>query len=248
MTKEVLRSLGFKDLKRLVALLDLDISDEVLSASSDSNRDDLIDSIHEELEDVRREREELNTLPIRYQEDRFSSVENLFGTDLDVDSVNFDFPENYNVTRLVLMLRDPAWAFAYWDISYQDRNRLKDLGKNDSLCIVLQEQPRNDDEMLEQVEMPIELSDSRWYINVPRRGTSYQAILGYYGYDNEILTLARSGIVSVPLGTLSENYATSSFADTDLLLALSDLQVLGAVAAEEIPQKVLRRLSELAEL
>ena len=248
MTKEVLRSLGFKDLKRLVALLDLDIDDKVLSASSDINRDGLIDSIHEELEEVRLEREEMNSLPIRYQEDRFSSVENLFGTDLDVDSANFDFPDNYNVTRLVLMLRDPSWAFAYWDLSHQDRNRLKDLEKTDSLCIVLQEQPRNDELMLEQVEIPVALQDSKWYINLPRRGTSYQAIFGYYGYEKEIVTLARSGIVTVPSGTLSDNYATSSFADTDLLLALSELQTLGSMAAEEIPQKILRRLSELGEL
>ena len=31
----------------------------------------------------------------------------------------WELPERYNETKIVLLLRDPNWAFAYWDIRKQ---------------------------------------------------------------------------------------------------------------------------------
>jgi hypothetical protein len=227
MNRDVLEKIGFKELKKLIRLLDLDIDDEYLSTCSDENRSVLIDLVYEELEEVRKERDDSNTLPIHYQERRFSNLEDVFGRQINFSEEDFDFSEVYNVTRITLLLRDPQWVFAYWDINIHDRKHLESNNLNDGLCIILQEQPRDDGGALERVEIPITLEDTQWYISLPRRGTFYSAVLGYYDDKESFEVLAHSNIIQVPRGSLSSSYLSSISAETELVLMLSSIEKLG---------------------
>jgi hypothetical protein len=42
--------------------------------------------------------------------------------DIPSDQVINDLPFSYNETKLVLMVRDPLWAYAYWDFSADSWN------------------------------------------------------------------------------------------------------------------------------
>lgn len=243
MNRDVLEKLGFKELKKLIRLLDLDIDDEYLSSCSDETRTTLIDLVFDELEEVRKERDDTNTLPIYYQERRFSNLEDIFGKQINLNQEDFDFPELYNVTRIMLLLRDPQWVFAYWDISIQDRKNLETKHKEEALCIILQEQPRSDGSKLERVEIPVSLDDNQWYITLPRRDTFYSAILGYYHNDN-VEVLAHSNIIQVPRGNLSTTYLSSTSAETELVLMLSSIEKLGVISQDETGEDRLQLQSD----
>jgi hypothetical protein len=243
MNRDVLEKLGFKELKKLIRLLDLDIDDEYLSTCSDEGRTTLIDLMFDELEEVRKERDESNTLPIYYQERRFSNLEDIFGKQINLNQEDFDFPELYNVTRIMLLLRDPQWVFAYWDISLQDRKILETHHKNDSLCIILQERPRVDGSQLERVEIPVSLDDSQWYITLPRRDTYYSAVLGYYHNEN-VEVLAHSNIIQVPRGNLSSSYLSSTSVETELILMLSSIEKLGIISHDDPSEERLQLQSD----
>ena len=227
MNRDVLEKIGFKELKKLVRLLDLDIDDAYLSACSDENRAVLINLVYEELEEVRKERDDSNTLPIHYQERRFSNLEDVFGRQINFSEENFDFSEVYNVTRIVLILRDPQWVFAYWDISILDRKHLETNNLGESLCVILQEQPRDDGGALERVEIPVTLQDNQWYVSLPRKDTFYSAVLGYYDDKENFEVLAHSNIIQVPRGNISPSYLSSVSAEAELVLMLSTIEKLG---------------------
>jgi hypothetical protein len=241
MTKDTIRKLSSDDLRKLVELLDLDIEESLLRLETDELRQTVEELIFEELEDTRIEREQSSTLPVRYQDKRYSTIEDIFGTDRPIDFGNFEFPEQYNVTRIMCMLRDPAWVFAYWDISLHDRNiMLEDRGFRELKLVmeeVFTETGANRPAVL--VEIPIQLSDSKWYINLPRRGTTYRVSL-VATYENRSETLAVSGIFIVPTGSVSRQLDVIESFETEALLALSGMENLGVTSYEGVPQRILR--------
>ncbi|WP_052078343.1 DUF4912 domain-containing protein [Spirochaeta lutea] len=244
MTKDTIRKLSADDLRKLVELLDLDIDDELLILDSDELRLQVEELIFEELEDTRIEREQNSTLPVQYQDKRYSTIEDIFGTDRPIDFGSFEFPEQYNVTRIVCMLRDPAWVFAYWDISLHDRNVMMEEPSFQEVKLLMEEVQGGESEEREAiiVEIPIQLNDSKWYINIPRRGTHYRvSLVAVFSNKNEVL--AKSGVFTVPSGSISRQLDIIESFETEALLALSGLENLGVSTYEGIPQRILRHIN-----
>lgn len=238
MTKDTLRNLSVEDLTKLIELLELDVDISLLAHDNLQLRLEIEEMIFDELEEIRQDREKSSTFPVRYQERRYSSIEDLFGLDRAIDFGNFVFPELYNVTRIVLMLRDPEWAFAYWDISLQDRNRITEDERDGDLELVFQELGPQGEE-LGRVEIPVALDDTKWYINIPRRGTRYCLSLGLrsnQGFEE----LCRSGTVAVPMGTISPHFAEGASMETELVMALSNVLDLGVSSYEDLPARLLK--------
>src|SRR4028119_2266654 len=50
------------------------------------------------------------------------------GTLASVDEGLADLPEGYGESRIVLMPRDPQWAYAYWDVSNEHKDELRHQG------------------------------------------------------------------------------------------------------------------------
>jgi ABC-type phosphate transport system substrate-binding protein/Flp pilus assembly protein TadD len=122
------------------------------------------------------------------------------GSLADVDQGLPDLPDGYGESRIVLMPRDPQWAYAYWDVPNEHKEELRRQGGarlalrfSDVTDIDLNQQnPHN----LQQYECE-EIARS-WYIPVPVSDRDYVAEIGYVANDGRWLSLARSAPVRIP--------------------------------------------------
>jgi uncharacterized protein len=128
------------------------------------------------------------------QEDRMGGI--LAAVDEDLA----DLPAGYGESVIVLMPRDPEWAYAYWDIPNNHKEELRALGGQqlalriyDVTAINLDRQsPHSIQEYLCD-----ELA-REWYIPIPVSDRDYVVDIGYRTADGRWLVLARSLEVHVP--------------------------------------------------
>ncbi|KPQ36305.1 MAG: hypothetical protein HLUCCA11_07155 [Phormidesmis priestleyi Ana] len=117
-----------------------------------------------------------------------------------VDDGLADLPDGYGESRIVLLPRDPKWAYAYWEISNEHKEELRqqggerlmlrlydvtDINQNVQAAHSMQQQDCN------------EMARS-WYIEIPVSDRDYSAELGYLTADEGWLMLARSAPVRIP--------------------------------------------------
>jgi len=127
--------------------------------------------------------------------------DNPIETDLaTVDAELGDLPGGYGQSRIVLLPRDPQWAYAYWDIPNDHKQYLRNQGGQqialrlyDVTDIDLNHQaPHNVQEYLCD-EMARE-----WYFPVPVSDRDYVLDIGYRCGDGRWLSLAKSAVIRVP--------------------------------------------------
>lgn len=117
-----------------------------------------------------------------------------------VDADLIDLPEGYGESRIVLMPRDPQWAYTYWDIPNDHKQELRRQGGQqlalrvyDVTDINLEYQsPHN------VQEYPCDEMAREWYLPVPVSDRDYTIEVGYRSVDGRWLVLARSAPVRVP--------------------------------------------------
>jgi hypothetical protein len=80
----------------------------------------------------------------------------------------------YNETMVRALVRDPSWAFAYWDISDADRAALRCVDGSMSLFLRVTELSDQDEGRREFFDIPIADDDQQWYINLPRPGVRFR--------------------------------------------------------------------------
>jgi hypothetical protein len=110
----------------------------------------------------------------------------------------FLFPETYGVNRVRLLVRDPEWIFAYWDVS---PSSMKDLGKS------LGERALALSRLTLRVLDPVSGGSSDvllppgarwWYIRTDSARRTYRAELGVTLPSGEFRRLAESNTVVTP--------------------------------------------------
>jgi uncharacterized protein len=118
----------------------------------------------------------------------------------DVDEGLGDLPGGYGDSRIVLLPRDPQWAYAYWDIPIEHKNELRYHGGQqlalriyDVTDISLESQSPHSIQ-----EYPIDEMAREWYLPIPVSDRSYTIDIGYRCGDGRWLVLARSASVSIP--------------------------------------------------
>lgn len=117
-----------------------------------------------------------------------------------VDDGLGDLPGGYGESRIVLLPRDPQWAYAYWDVPNDHKENLRRQGGQqlalrlyDVTDIHLDYQsPHNVQEYLCD-EMARE-----WYMPIPVSDRDYVVDIGYRCADGRFLVLARSAPVKIP--------------------------------------------------
>ncbi|MBW4626440.1 MAG: DUF4912 domain-containing protein [Brasilonema octagenarum HA4186-MV1] len=122
------------------------------------------------------------------------------GTLADVDEGLADLPQGYGESRIVLMPRDPQWAYTYWDVSKEHKEELRRLGGQqlalriyDVTDINLEYQSPHSIQ-----EYPCDELAREWYLPVPVSDRDYVIDIGYRCADGRWLVLARSAPVHVP--------------------------------------------------
>lgn len=117
----------------------------------------------------------------------------------------FSLPLEYGNNRIVLMVRDPHWLYAYWEISPEKRNafiqefgqdlweksypvlRITNVSKNESFFIRINDYTNN------------------WYIYVEDANSLFVAEIGRSIAQQFFINLASSNYIYTPSETVSNN-------------------------------------------
>jgi hypothetical protein len=147
----------------------------------------------------------------------------------------------YNETSMRVLIRDPAWAFAFWEISEADLSALEGQDDSPSYFLRVSEMGEGESADLKHdfFDIPVSEDDNQWYINLPRSKTKYRIELCARA-ANRVRVLSRSRDVAAP-----RQYLDGSLSSLDPrraeLLRLSGIESLDIEAPiEENPQRILK--------
>ncbi len=110
----------------------------------------------------------------------------------------FLFPETYGIDRVRLLIKDPEWLFAYWDLS---------SGAVDSLRRELGERGLALTRLTLRITDPghggtsvilLPYGARAWYVRADTKSRSYRAQLGWTLPSGKFRSLAESNLVSTP--------------------------------------------------
>jgi uncharacterized protein len=111
-----------------------------------------------------------------------------------------EIPGGYGESRIVLLPRDPQWAFAYWDITAEHKQELRSQGGQ---SLALRVYDVTDIDLNHQSphsiqEYPLDEMAREWYLSIPVSDREYLVDIGYRCADGRWLVLARSASIRIP--------------------------------------------------
>ncbi|MBD1884014.1 DUF4912 domain-containing protein [Microcoleus vaginatus] len=117
-----------------------------------------------------------------------------------VDEGLADLPNGYGESRVVLMPRDPEWAYTYWDIPNDRKEELRRQGGQQLALRIYDVTDVNlDNQSPHSIqEYPCDELAREWYVPIPVSDRDYAIDIGYRCADGRWLVLARSAQVRVP--------------------------------------------------
>jgi hypothetical protein len=109
-------------------------------------------------------------------------------------------PEAYGTEKLLLLVRDPHWLFAHWDLTLQQQRGYNALSADHHLILRVQtSEPGSTPK-----EIHVHPESRHWFVEVQTSGREYIAELGYYQPDRHWVQVALSNRVRTPSGTVAE--------------------------------------------
>ncbi|MBW4609103.1 MAG: DUF4912 domain-containing protein [Hassallia sp. WJT32-NPBG1] len=122
------------------------------------------------------------------------------GSLADVDEGLADLPAGYGESRIVLMPRDPQWAYTYWDVSNEHKQELRRQGGQQLALRIYDVTDINIEYQSPHSiqEYPSDELAREWYLPVPVSDRDYVLDIGYRCADGRWLILARSARVHIP--------------------------------------------------
>ncbi len=111
-----------------------------------------------------------------------------------------EIPGGYGEDRIVLLPRDPQWAYAYWDITNERKEALRTQGGQQ---LALRLYDVTDINMEYQSphsiqEYPLDEMAREWYLSIPVSDREYLLDIGYRCADGRWLVIARSAEIRIP--------------------------------------------------
>ena len=118
----------------------------------------------------------------------------------DVDAGLGELPDGYGASRIVLLPRDPQWAYTYWDVPNEHKEELRRQGGQQ---LALRMYDVTDLDYYSQgyhslQEYPCDELAREWYLPIPVSDRSYIVEVGYRCADGRWLKLATSASVTIP--------------------------------------------------
>lgn len=116
----------------------------------------------------------------------------------------FEFPSGYGDNRIVSMVRDPHWIYAYWEVNEKRRNEIQaELGEA-SFSGAKELLRVYDTENWNSFDIEVTGGARNWYIKVPSPNRTYCVDIGFLTTDGKFITAARSNWVTTPLDRMSD--------------------------------------------
>jgi hypothetical protein len=143
-----------------------------------------------------------------------------------------DLPGGYGKDRIVVMVRDPYWLHAYWELTRQSVKRAESaLGQDwhgaKPILRLLDVGGHDTSSASEKIMRDIDIHGgcNNWYIDVPNPPRSYRVDIGYLSRNGRFYVLARSNVVITPRAGVSdvidENWADIDSKKADRIYAMS---------------------------
>jgi len=143
-----------------------------------------------------------------------------------------DLPGGYGRDRVVVMVRDPYWLHAYWELTRHAVQRAEAaLGQDwhgaKPILRLLDVSSRDSANSAEAIVRDIDIHGgcNNWYIDVANPPRSYRVDIGYLSKRGKFYVLARSNVVSTPRAGVSdvidENWADIDSKNADRIYAMS---------------------------
>ena len=213
---------------------------EGIKVSKNIDKQDLIDLIIEAIEEDRNDNRILDNPVMKIKEKKFDITldeQYYFNDD------KYPLPEKYHETKIVLLLRDPAWAFVYWEINKSDMPDDKEKIKEFNFLLRVYElkQPEvNKENIIKYVDVPVTFSDTSWYINLFTLGVYYcvDLIVEENGIER---SLCKSNIIKSPNWEISDNIDFKDFRGlgNDLMLVASIYGLNPSESEGKIQQRII---------
>ncbi len=125
---------------------------------------------------------------------------------------DYELPQGYGSTKVVLMVRDPYWLHAYWEIAEDVaaavastlgpdgwRTSARTLRVHDVTDVEFDGSNAH-----RTIHIDINSDANNWYINVDRPNRAYCAELGLVSPEGRFILLSRSNVVRTPRAGVSE--------------------------------------------
>lgn len=162
-----------------------------------------------------------------------------------------DLPSSYGVDRLVLLVRDPFWLHAYWELTPATIERAAaalgaEWRMSRPALRVLDVTAGDGTGISETILRDIPINDQarNWYIEVSDPPRSFRVDLGYLTPSGQFHTLLRSNVVTTPRANVSDRI-DEAWADLpenyERILAMSAGFQPGT-SSEEVRRQILERL------
>ena len=212
---------------------------------SDGNREELIEKILDALEESESERKIANNDAMRLKSKKYDILQDY---ELEAQEKQvYPIPERYNDTRIVLLLRDPLWAYTYWDINENKVSELKNeiffegfflrvfelIAKKDS-----KEDSYSKENILDYYDIPVDEKDDSWYINLGKTGRHFGIQLCSLVHGTNIV-LSKSNIIKSPRGFIAENIDDLSGDSETMTMLLSGLWDYNNNGENVLPQRII---------
>lgn len=183
MAEQNLESMSIKRLRCIGSRLGIK-DDEIL------DQDELISAIEEILEERSADRYLKNNEVMNLKGKKYDLVDDLC-TEAEGEPV-YEIPEFYVETSVHVLLRDPHWAFVYWNLNLKDLEVMKEAHGQLQLVLRVHElsHPRLPlTKCRNFFDISVKEEDSSWYVNLLKPGSWYVAsLIASAGDWSEMLT------------------------------------------------------------
>jgi uncharacterized protein len=181
-------------------------SEYKISRYSRMRKSQLLTSIREAIKNTEQERFSQNSSDMQEEQQvkgtkfEVGQDENMMETLASVDQDLGELPDGYGESRIMLMPRDPQWAYAYWDVPNDHKEELRRQGGQQLAIRIYDVTDVNLDHQAPHSvqEYLCDEMAREWYLPIPVSDRDYVADIGYRCADGRWLVLARSATVSIP--------------------------------------------------
>ncbi|MDR2133820.1 MAG: DUF4912 domain-containing protein [Treponema sp.] len=100
-------------------------------------------------------------------------------------------PRQYNISFIEVLIRDPLWAFVFWEIKGHDKELHEKAGDFGGYCLrIIPHGNRTAGE--NSFTVPVGVNDTAWYLGFPPMEGSYQVgLCAVHGEGKDVLTISR---------------------------------------------------------
>lgn len=158
-----------------------------------------------------------------------------------------ELPLEYDDTKVVLMVRDPEWLFAYWEISAATREQFDIPRGRHNKDLILRVFEFNGPGETAQYDVAVNDYTSSWYIRLKDPSSTAQVTLGFLDENGNLSEITSSNRVQVPRMGISDE-TDVEFAEVndeiyDQIVQLSGGSQIGErLGSDEFLRSLQRRL------